>query len=140
MPVYGLLVRAVSNNLPDPVKDARAAYKRGDIVHVYPGAQCTKDPGPNNAHVIVLVNLPLSYERVLKLVSPEFDSFPNPVTGEPVILRKRKWQIRFDDLPLARRQELQTTGKTTITQTRLEECLRHKRLGNLTNLNEVTSD
>ena len=50
-----LLIKAIDATHPDPEKDRRGCYKRGDIVQVYEDGRCTEPPSPDSKMVIVKV-------------------------------------------------------------------------------------
>lgn len=121
MPVYGILVRIEGLNNNDKAKDERATFKRGDIIHVYRGEQCQEAFNQSLPHGVVLIDLPITYEKLLSLTEPEMDGFDK-------IIRKRKWRLNIDMLPNRHLRELENTRKVALTRTQLENILEHKRL------------
>lgn len=109
-----LLIRARDNVHPDPDTDLRGSYKRGYVVVVkrdgWPWARAEALP---NFVVIKIPGVPV--DKVLKYVQPENILEINPELGEiEVPFRRRRWQIRWADLPLSARTKLATTGQLII--------------------------
>lgn len=108
-----LLIKAVDAVHTDPDTDRRGCYKRGMIVEV------REDNAPRGTSealpLFVRINVPLvPAEKIRKYMEPEFAALP---TAEPEVYRRRRWQIRWADLPLAARNKLQTQGFLTIKAT-----------------------
>lgn len=100
-----ILVRAGNTVHSDPSKDQRGCYKRGMPVVVMP------DGHPWGAEEglpkFVIVKIPLiSVDRVQQYIAPQVES--------GVVTRRRRWQIRWADLPAGAQTILQTTGVLTI--------------------------
>lgn len=102
-----ILIKAVDTINSDPDKDARGSYKRGMPVVVMP------DEHPwgveERLPKFVVIKIPgISVERVQKYI----EIWTDLITGDPV--RRRRWQIRWSDLPAAARNKLQNTGQLVI--------------------------
>jgi len=114
------LIKAVSATHPDPEKNARGCYKRGDIVDIRP------DGWPWGAEerlpLFVLVKIPgLSVSNVIHYAG----AYPD--------VARRLYKIRVDDVPLAIRNILRDTGVVTLTRAQVIGYVRNK----LTNVDEV---
>jgi hypothetical protein len=108
-----LLIKAVDAVNTDPDVDRRGCYKRGMIVEV------REDGSPlgtsETLPLFVRINVPMiTAERVRKYMEPEYSGIPLEV---PEVYRRRRWQIRWADLPAAARNKLQTQGFLTIKAT-----------------------
>lgn len=101
-----LLIQAVNNSHPDPEKDQRGCWKRGMPVAVMDDGH--EWGSQERLPKFAILKLPgVAKERVQKYIADYLD-----VQGEPV--RRRLWQIRWADLPLAARQKLAGSGELTI--------------------------
>lgn len=112
------LLFAANNTHPDPEKDRRGAWKRGYIVVVKPDGHVwgsREDPARNAApRKFVLIKFPgVSVERVERYLQPQFDDAGGALL-EPVVWRRRLWQIQYSELPLAARNKLATEGVLII--------------------------
>lgn len=101
-----ILIKATDATHPDPAKDRRGCYKRGMPVVVMP------DGHPWGAEerlpTFALLKVPLvPVARVEQYVEAWTD------------VQRRRWRIRWADLPLATRTKWQTTGELII-RARLE--------------------
>lgn len=68
-----LLVRLIDNHHPDPVKDARACYKRGDVVVVKPDEhEWGKKECPPDFEVVKIPGAKM--EDYLHLIFPKTDA------------------------------------------------------------------
>lgn len=96
-----LLIKAKSANHENPAKDQSGCYKRGMIVEVRPdGANYGRlETWPS----FVIIKIPLvSVDKVNKYMGEE-----GYIDGENwVVVRRRRWQIRWDDLPAGARTKL----------------------------------
>lgn len=115
------LLFAANNSNPDPVKDRRGCWKRGYLVVVKPDGHAwgrEEDPAQNIApRKFVLLKFPgVSVARVEKYLAAQMDDAGGALL-EPVMFRRRLWQIQYAELPLAARQLLSTTGILTIGPT-----------------------
>lgn len=95
-----LLVKAVSVTHADPAKDQRGCYKRGHAVVVMPDGH--EWGALETLPRFVVLKLPLvSVGRVAKYLAG--------ATG-----RRRRWRLRWADLPAAARNKLASTGQLVI--------------------------
>ncbi|HTG44144.1 MAG TPA: hypothetical protein VK633_06395 [Verrucomicrobiae bacterium] len=99
-----LLVKAVDATNPDPMKDARGCYKRGMPVVVFDDGHEWGDQ--ENLPTFALLKFPLIGKNALLKYTQKWEGN-----------RRRRWQIRWVDLPLAARQKLATAGTLTIKAT-----------------------
>jgi hypothetical protein len=103
-----ILVKAVDANLADPETDLKASWKRGMPVVVKPDSHewGALERLPN----FVVLKFPLVPAGNLEKYVLPYDE-----NNEPV--RRRVWQVRWADLPLAARILLTTTGVLVIKAT-----------------------
>lgn len=104
-----ILVKAIDATHIDPTEDSRGCYKRGypvtimDDGHVW-GAE-------ENLPKFVVIKIPsVPVEKVHKYIEQLMDT-TNP--GNPIIVKRRLWKIRWDDLPQAVKNKFKT-GVITI--------------------------
>lgn len=103
-----ILVRAFSNVNPDPLRDRRGAWKRGMPVVIMPDGHewGLEERLPR----FVIIKVPLvSVSRVEKYVLPQYE-----VLDPTQVYRRRRWIIRWEDLPLAARNALRDRGELII--------------------------
>jgi hypothetical protein len=108
-----ILVKAVDATHADPIKDQRGCYKRGMPVVVMPDGHAwgTEERLPK----FVVLKIPLiSVSQVQKFVQ-RWET--HLVEGQPEIIQRRVWSIRWADLPAATQNTLSTTGQLTIKAT-----------------------
>lgn len=138
MPIF--LVKATNASHGDPVKDLRGCYKRGDIVQAMDDSAFGREDPPGSGTYIVddvyLAENPISdqfvmvkvtgitLQRALDFMAPDID----PLDPEVIVLRRR-YRIRVDDIPLAIRQELQQKRFVQVTATQIRDYVRNKRTG-----------
>jgi len=130
------LVKARDASHPDPEKDRRGCYKRGDVVAVMPDGHVwgAMEGPPNFVHVDITG---ASLEVLQRLVEEQDDDDDGNYLGvEDDGVTRRRWRrrrfrINLDNLPLARRNELASRGQTTITRVSIRNHLRRKRDGGL---------
>jgi len=105
--VCQLLIKAVDATNPDPATDRRGCYKAGMIVEVREdnSPRGTLEKWPAFAWIMVPG---ISADTVRKYMQPEISA----LTGE--VTRRRRWRIRWADLPLAVRNKMQATGQIVI--------------------------
>jgi hypothetical protein len=128
--VAELLVMARDNAHGDATTDRRGCYKRGDVVAVMPdGHQWGAKEGLPRFVRIKVPALTADVVRGLADEQSEDDAGiePQPDPAADRTYRRRRWRVVLADLPLARRNELQNTGETTITRVVLHSVLRRKR-------------
>lgn len=105
-----ILIKAIDAIHTDAVKDRRGCYKRGMPVVVMPDGHIwgLEERLPK----FIVIKIPLvSVDRVLKYIG-EWRDIDNRT-----VLQRRRWRIRWADLPLAARNKLQSTGELTIKAT-----------------------
>ena len=103
-----LLIKAVDAVNPDPDTDRRGCYKRGMIVEV------REDDAPRGTSewwpAFAWIKIPgIPADTLRKYMQPEMSMV---VLDE--VVRRRRWQIRWADLPQAVKNKLQATGIITI--------------------------
>jgi hypothetical protein len=104
-----ILVKAIDATHSNPAKDLRGSYKRGMPVVVMPDGHPWG--GQERLPLFVVIKVPLvPVSAVLKYIEQY-----NDAEGAPI--RRRLWQIRWADLPLAARNTLASTGMLTIKAT-----------------------
>lgn len=114
MPVRAceILVKARDWTVPDAEEDRRGSWKRGMVVTVKPDGHSwgTEEGLPR----FVVIKIPLiSVSRVEKYLAHQIET----VNGEERVYRRRLWQIRWADLPLAARNKLNNNGQLVIKAT-----------------------
>ena len=117
------LIKARSASHPDPDKDTRGSYKRGDIVVVMPDGHewGTKETLPD----FVVVKVPgLDHEKARQFIEPETEIDGD--TGQPVVSRRRRWNIKVDDVPAGIRDALRDNGEVTVTWNQVRNFVENK--------------
>jgi hypothetical protein len=117
------LVKARNAIHVNPDKDARSSYKRGDIVVVMPDGHQWGTLETLPEFVVVKVT-GLDHERAQQLIEPEVEI--NPETGERIPVRRRRWNIKVDDVPLAVRKALRDNGEVTVTWNQVRNFVQNK--------------
>jgi len=108
-----LLVTAQNHTLPnDPNKDRRGCYKRGYVVVIQPDGHGWgfKERPPWNV-VIKVPGVPAASPVLQKYLAPELSAQVGP-DGALLKYRRRRWQIRWADLPIEARTQLAAGGLT----------------------------
>ena len=109
-----IIVKAVSVTHADPEKDRRGCYKRGYPVAVYPDG--TRWGACECLPRFVIIKLPgvaVDHPTLVKYIQPEHEDTPDADGNYPTY-RRRRWQIRWADLPTAARNRLQNDGELII--------------------------
>ena len=121
-----ILVKAIDAIHPDPVKDLRGCYKRGDVVDVRPDG--FKWGNGEQWPMFAKVKIPgLDPATVKQFMDSEMgDGF---VIAADVVVRRRKWNILVDNIPLIIKQQLQTSGEITVTLTQIRNYIKNKQSG-----------
>ena len=123
-----LLVMRQNKTHPDPDKDTRGSYKLGDVVVVKEdGHEWGKEehPATSTNPMFFLVKIPgIPASKVEQFIEPE--STADPETGEVTVTRRRRWNIRANDVPLAIRNQLLNTGEVTVTWTQIRNYVQNK--------------
>lgn len=132
-----LLIKARDAEHPDPAKDRRGCFKRGDVVCVMPDGHewGAKEGLPRFVRVRVQNTAVEDVQALIEPQDDDDDGAPLPrqlLVGNEAIevdarYRRRRWRLNLDGLPAARRTELATTGQTTITRAAVRAYLRRKR-------------
>jgi len=109
-----ILVKAQSVSNADAVKDRRGCYKRGMPVVVMPDGHSwgLEERLPR----FVVIKIPtIAVSTVQKYLDQEREIIQGP-GGEDreVVYRKRRWIIRWVDLPAAAQNKLASTGELVI--------------------------
>ena len=116
-----ILVKAIDHVHPDPVKDRRGAYKRGDPVLVMPDGH--EWGNEERLPRFIVLKIPgLSVEEGNKYTEPEFmDTIINPEVGdidlivtEKRMVTRRLWNIHLDDLPPGIKIALEVGGMAKV--------------------------
>ena len=122
------LIKAVNATNPDPTKDERGCYKRGDIVDVRPDgfAWGLEERLPRFVQVQVTG---VSVAAALAYIAPSTDPNQLDRDGHPIRIRRRLYRVLVDTLPLAVRQQLSTTGRYVTTWTAIRNFVQNSRTG-----------
>jgi hypothetical protein len=109
---------AGNNTHADATKDRRGCWKRGYIVDVKPDGHVwgrLEDPAQNVApRKFAILKFPgVSVARVQKYLAAQMDDAGGALL-EPVMYRRRLWQVQFSELPAAARNKLTNTGVLVI--------------------------
>ena len=112
-----LLIKAQSANHADATKDRRGCYKRGMPVCIMPDGWSwgTEETLPK----FVIIKIPLiTVAQVQKYIAQQYETITGPEGGPvEVIYRRRRWIIRWADLPAAAQNKLATVGQLIIKAT-----------------------
>lgn len=116
-----LLIKAIDATHSDPVKDKAGCYKRGDIVDVRPdGFEWGREEG---LPTFVKVKIPgLAVSTIKQFMESEMGDLETTV-------RRRKWNVLVDNIPVQIKQTLQTTGEVTVTLTQVRNYIKNKQSG-----------
>lgn len=121
-----LLVMGENRTHADPIKDARGCYKRGDIVEVLEDGKHDGDLARNPiAQPFFLVRITgVTKAQVEKYLEPEMD------TVDPTrLVRRRRFRLDADNIPLAIRTQLATTRYAEVTPAQVQHYLLNKQTG-----------
>lgn len=106
-----IIVKAIDATHPDPEKDRRGCYKRGYPVAVYPdGTRWGQQERLPKFVIVKFPGVPVDHPLLQKFVEPERSDTP----GQGPTHRRRRWQIRWADLPVAAKTRLETDGELVI--------------------------
>ncbi len=108
-----LLVKAISATHAVPIKDQRGCYKRGMPVVVMPDGHLWGNEERLPKFVVIKIPL-IGVWAVQKYTAPWMDL---TIPSQPETVQRRKWRIRWADLPAAAQTILATTGMLTIKAT-----------------------
>jgi hypothetical protein len=107
-----ILMIAVNRTNPDADADRKHCYKIGMPIVVVPDNHQwgAKECPPT----FYLIKVPgISLDKVRKFIAPEYETFPDE-NGDPIIYRRRVWQVRVADLPQAVRDKFINNGEVII--------------------------
>lgn len=117
------LIKAISATHTDPSKDTRGAYKRGDVVVVMPDRH--EWGAAEGLPTFVVVKIPgLDVEKAKAFLEPETEI--DQETGERVTTRRRRWGVKWNDLPLGVRNALRDNGEVTVTWAQVRNFVENK--------------
>lgn len=123
-----LLVMRINKSHPNPDKDQRGSYKLGDVVVVKEdGHEWGKEehPATSTNPMFFLVKIPgVPAEKVEQFIAPE--TAVDPETGDETTVRRRRWNVRANDVPLAIRNQLLATGEVTVTWPQIRNYVQNK--------------
>lgn len=105
-----LLLKAIDATNSDPETDRRGCYKAGMVVEVREdGApRGTSEKWPQFAWI----RIPgIAADVVRKYMEPQYAGIP---TEQPEVYRRRRWQLRWSELPLAVRNKFTAKGEIVI--------------------------
>ena len=124
-----LLVMRQNKSHPDPTKDQRGCYKLGDVVVVKEDGHTwgkEEHPATSTTPMFFLVKIPgIPASRVEQFIESEYSTV-DPETGIAEVTRRRRWHIRANDVPLAIRNQLLSTGEVTVTWTQIRNYVQNK--------------
>ena len=118
-----LLVKAVDAIHPDPDKDARGCYKRGDPVVVQEDGHVwgAREGLPR----FVIIKIPgVPADRLRAFLEP--DEAVDEFSGERLPRIRRRWRALVDDLPAQFKRSLRDTGTVTVTWTQVRSYVQDK--------------
>ena len=112
----------------DATRDARDVYRRGDVVVIAPDGHPwgrEEHPATATGRPFVIVKVPgLTVEQARRFAA--LDTITDPVTGRPVMRRRRRWRVEADALPLTVLRTLQGEGVVSVPWTVAREYVRDK--------------
>jgi len=118
---------------PDPVKDQRGSYKRGNIVEVFEDdTPCVIPPAP--PFMIVKVT-GLTKAQAEKYTQPETEIInvpmteENPTGKETITTRRRAFQILVDNLPANFLAKLKTNRYVEVTFNQVRTYIKNLKTG-----------
>jgi len=123
------LIKAADSTHPDPEKNDRGCYKRGDIVEVRPdGATYGRLEGLPNFLKVKVTGL--DYEKARTYMSQQVMGDISGETPDPSMMTKRrKYKLRVDDIPETLLSELTGKGEVTVTWKKVRKYFRNKATG-----------
>ena len=124
------LVYSKNNVHPDPIKDARGSYKRGDIVEVLDDSKHDGDlvKNPIMSPWILVRITDVTKTQALKYMEPYID--PATVgTEQPVTLRRRKFNVEVDTIPQAIRQKIAQDRFVEVSWAQVRNFVRNRMTG-----------
>jgi hypothetical protein len=122
-----ILVKAVDAIHPDPVKDLRGCYKRGDVIGVAPNGWAwgaLEQLAPVNGGQFVIVKITdVTRTQVLNWVR---NNWQCEIDGVDSNVRRRRVRIDTQLLPASVRNALNNTGQYSTTWAAIRQYLRNK--------------
>lgn len=121
-----VLVQLVDRTHPDPVKDQRGCYKRGDIIVIYEDWQHDGDTVKNPIRPGVCL------VRVTGVTKAQLEAFIAPeTTGERrLVTRRRAYRLDFSLMSPALRNAIETGSRFyTVSWTQVRNFVRNKTTG-----------
>ena len=119
-----LLIMDRDHTHADPVKDARACYKLGDIVEVMDDAKhdgnIVANPIAEPFYMIRVTGVTAA--QILTAIEPDMDA-------EFRMTRRRKYRLILENIPATARNTLQTSRYLQVTRTQAGNYIRHKTSG-----------
>ena len=109
-----VIFKGVDSVNPNPVKD-KGCYKRGMPVEVVADDYILRNGEQPPAFYVLSIPL-ISKSKALKYMQTWVD---NTDPDKPVMVKKRLWMIRGDDLPASAKNKLLDTGQLVIKATAL---------------------
>ena len=109
-----ILIKATDSTHPDNVKDQRWCYKRGYPVVVMPDGHLWGRE--ERLPLFVVLKFPgVSIEKMKDYIQPEEEYIVNPLLEtEITMVRRRQWQIQWNELPQLAKDKLKSAGELTI--------------------------
>lgn len=118
------LIKAIDATHPDPVKNERGCYKRGDVVAVKP------DGWPWGARegfpTFVIVKVPGLDPAAVEHLLHQHEDTTDP--ENPKVFKRRLWGFHLDHaaLPTQVKKSLRDTGSVTVTLPQIKNFVKHK--------------
>ena len=132
-----LLIKAINASHPDPVKDRRGCYKRGDIVVVMPdGHEWGAKEGLPNFFKVKIPGVEVSRLDALREEQDDDDA-GNPVYEDGTLIladgpirkvfRRRRWRLMVASIPATLRNKILNTGEATVTPAQIRNYIKRIR-------------
>ncbi len=115
------------NGNPDPLKEARGCYKRGDIVEILDDSKhdgdLVKNPVMPPWYLVRITGV--TKAQALKYMQPYID--PATVgTGWPVTLRRRQFNVEVSSIPPAIRVKLLADRYVSVSWAQVRNYIRNR--------------
>ena len=123
------LIKATNHTHPDPVKDQRGCYKRGDIVQVLDDSAHDGDilTNPIMPPFVLVRIVGLSLEKAMKYMEEDAETSIDSDSREiKVVTTRRRWKLRLDDVPLAIKNQLINSRYIEVTTRQIRNYIRDK--------------
>lgn len=128
-----LLIYDKNNTHPDPIKDQRGSYKRGDIVQIFEDSTpCVLPPAP--PFVIIKVS-GITKAQAEKYIQPEMGIIDVPISElapdgkQTGIVRRRAFRLLVDDVPTAILDKLKTDRYVEVTFAQVRNYIKNLKTG-----------